>query len=263
MGEQVQTNTVALHALSSVVSSIEEKITSLINLTKPPSDPSSSSPMVGKRSQQGATYAQIASSICPPPNGDTAASSQKPQRPLYDDIRESNVILFGLPEEKSIVETKAVVDEVFEFLAGRPVAIKDMFRLGKFRQSANPRPLLVKLSAIWDRKLLLVRKKNLREFRIGRLFLREDVPPDHRLRQRKSRPPNGDVVPPPTDSNDHVTQGASATSVTVAPANAPSLLQSSRARFSSPSHLISLTDSCSSSSTLSSATVVQDAADPV
>ena len=126
--------------------------------------------MVGNRSQQGATYAQIASSICPPPNSDTSASSQKP---LYDDIRESNVILFGLPEEKSIVETKA------------------------------------------------------------------------------------------TNSNDHVTQGASATSVTVAPANAPSSLQSSHVHFSSPSHLISLTDSCSSSSTLSSATVVQDASDPV
>ena len=163
VGEQVQTN---ILALSSVVSSIEEKITSL---TKPPSDPSSSSPMVGKRTQQGATYAQIAFSICPPPNSDTSASSQKPQRPLYDDIRESNVILFGLPEEKSIVETKAVVDEVFEFLAGRPVAIKDIFRLGKFRQSANPCPLLVKLSAIWDRKLLLVQKKNLCEFSIGRL----------------------------------------------------------------------------------------------
>ena len=121
----------------------------------------------------------------------------------------------------------------------------------------------MKLSAVWDRKPLLVRKKNLRDFRIGRLFLREDVPPDHRLRQRKSRPPNGDVMPPPTNSNDHVTQGALATSVTVAPANAPSSLQSSHVHFSSPSHLISLTDSCSSSSTLSSATVVQDAADPV
>ena len=33
--------------------------------------------------------------------------------------------------------------------------------------------------------MLLLRKSNLRDFRIGRLFLREDVPPDHKLRQRK------------------------------------------------------------------------------
>ena len=88
-------------------------------------------------------------------------------------------------EGKSIIESKAVVDE---FLAGRQVSISDIFRLGKYTQSDRPRPLLVKLSAVWDRKLLLSQKKNLREFRIRRLFLREDVPPENRLRQRRSRP---------------------------------------------------------------------------
>ena len=44
---------------------------------------------------------------------------------------------------------------------------------------------MVKLSSAWDRKLLLLRKSTLRDFRIGRLFLREDVPPDHKFRQRK------------------------------------------------------------------------------
>ena len=33
--------------------------------------------------------------------------------------REANVILFGLPETKSIVESKIIVDEIFEFLAGK------------------------------------------------------------------------------------------------------------------------------------------------
>jgi hypothetical protein len=50
---------------------------------------------------------------------------------------------------------------------------------------ARPRPILVKLSTAWDRKLILLRKSNLHEFRIRHLFLREDVPPDHMLRQRK------------------------------------------------------------------------------
>jgi len=61
-----------------------------------------------------------------------------------------------VPEQKSIIETKAIVDEVFEFLAGKSVLIKDIFRLGKYSSSSRPRPLLIKLSAIWDQKLFLV-----------------------------------------------------------------------------------------------------------
>ena len=61
--------------------------------------------------------------------------------------RECNVILFGLPENNSIVETKSEIDEVFEFLVGKSVPIKDLFRLGKPTQSLRPCPLLIKLSA--------------------------------------------------------------------------------------------------------------------
>ena len=34
----------------------------------------------------------------------------------FQDSQESNVVLFGVPENQSIVEVKSVVDEVFEFL---------------------------------------------------------------------------------------------------------------------------------------------------
>ena len=108
---------------------------------------------------------------------------QLPQQPR-DLNRASNVILFGVPEGKSIIESKAVLDEIFEFLAGKPIAINDILRLGKFAQSSRPRPLLVKLSAIWDRKLLLSQRRNRREFMIRRLNLREYVPPESKLRQK-------------------------------------------------------------------------------
>ena len=52
--------------------------------------------------------------------------------------------------------------------------------------------LLIKLSTGWDRKLILLRKRDLRNFRIKRLFLREDVAPGHKLRQRQSAPPPQD-----------------------------------------------------------------------
>ena len=45
-----------------------------------------------------------------------------------------------------------------------------------------PRPVLIELTTQWDRKLILLRKSNLRTFRIPRLLLREDVPPGHKLR---------------------------------------------------------------------------------
>ena len=61
-----------------------------------------------------------------------------------------------------------------------------MFRLGWKSQSSSspPRPLLIKLCTALDRKLIVLRKKKLRGFHIKRLFLREDVAPDHILRQR-------------------------------------------------------------------------------
>ena len=68
--------------------------------------------------------------------------------------RECNVILFGLPENQTIVEAKGVVDEMFDFLIGKQVQIKDILRLGRFRSpaspSSRPRPLLIKLCTVWD-----------------------------------------------------------------------------------------------------------------
>ena len=64
-----------------------------------------------------------------------------------------------------------------------------MFRLGKFISktitSSRPRPVLIKLCIAWDWKLVLLHKSSLKDFHIKRLFLREDVPPEHKLRVRK------------------------------------------------------------------------------
>ena len=81
--------------------------------------------------------------------------------------------LFGLPESRSIIDLKKTVDEIFEFLAEKPVQIKDLFSLGKRNPSPSPgaRPRPVLLCATWDRRL---RKKNLQQFRLKGLFLRAD-----------------------------------------------------------------------------------------
>ena len=60
--------------------------------------------------------------------------------------------------------------------------------------SSHPRPILIKLSSAWDRKLVLLCKSTLRNFRIKQLFLREDVSPDHQLRKGKPNAPTN--IPP-------------------------------------------------------------------
>ena len=82
----------------------------------------------GEILQESVFYAKVASTL-PPANNVSLVQSQQ-TRPPWDDIRVSNVVHFGLPEGTSIFESRAVVDEMFEFMADRPVTIKDIFRLG-------------------------------------------------------------------------------------------------------------------------------------
>ena len=83
------------------------------------------------------------------------------------------------------------MDEILEFLARKPIPVKDVFRLGRYDRTSSGsqssrwlRPVLVKLTTQWDRKLILLRKSNLRSFKISRLFLREGVPLDHKFRTK-------------------------------------------------------------------------------
>ena len=103
---------------------------------------------------------------------------------------------FGLPESRSIVDTKESVDVMLQFLAGKPVLVKDLFRLGKYAQNSRhrPRPVLIKLTTPWNRRLILLRKSN---YAIPRLFVHEDVAPEHKLCQRKPK----EVAPSATGSS--------------------------------------------------------------
>ena len=118
----------------------------------------------------------------------------------FDLQRRGNLILFGLPEQGSLVETKSAVDEVLESLVGRQFPVKDLVRLGKLKtQSGGPQtpqhpwPVLVKFSSAWDRRLVLISKRKLKEYSIGRLFIREDLFPQVRL-ERKKPPISTDIA---------------------------------------------------------------------
>ena len=190
--EQVHQNTEILQSLVAQVESLERKL--------PPSSPCASPP----------SFAQVASSqAVPTPTHPAPLKSQSVHDSSISDSRACNLVLFGLAENDSILQLKSEIDEVLEFLAGKPVAVSDVFRLGRYSASAKrPRPVLIKLATAWDRKVILLHKRNLKGFSTSRLFLREDVPPDHKLRQK--RPSLDTAVQPP-----------SAPSVALEPSNPP------------------------------------------
>ncbi len=118
--------------------------------------------------------------------------------------RRSNIILFGVPEDKDI----SVVADVLQAAAGSKVPIKDTFRLGKKAppsqtisgagspsalppsgspspRSSRPRPILVKLSCPWDRRIILANKKKLSVIEgMERYFLQPDLSVEERKKRK-------------------------------------------------------------------------------
>ena len=79
-------------------------------------------------------------------------------RPTAKYDRSNNVILFGLPESSLLDTTKSAIDDLSTFLIGKTINVVDAFRLGRKSELNNtrPRPLLIKVDNVWDRRLLPV-----------------------------------------------------------------------------------------------------------
>ena len=154
MAEQVESNSQALKSLSSVIERLEEKLSNFL-LSGSPSHTATGS-------QPGMSCAAAAYSSPPPETSKSPPVIVRKNSVSHSSSandRSCNVVLFGLPERRSLVESKKVVDEILEFLSGKSIQIKDMFRLGKFisqTTSSRPRPVLIKLCTAWDRKLVLL-----------------------------------------------------------------------------------------------------------
>ena len=180
VAEQVNLNSRSLDMLTTSVKDLECKLSSLFSSISSAGD-KANDPSTATSAMYAASFLPPSTSLMKPTGRSTGSSTSK-----FDD-RVLNLILFGLPESRSIIDLKKTVDEIFEFLAEKPVQIKDLFRLGKRNPSpspgARPRPVLIKVCATWDRRVLLLCKKNVQQFRLKGLFLRANVPPEHRLRQ--------------------------------------------------------------------------------
>jgi hypothetical protein len=78
--------------------------------------------------------------------------------------RAANIIVFGLDENKSSSAWNAVLSKALQHVAGRPIEIADAFRIGKFNPTQDrPRPIIVKLRNVWDRRIVLSNARKLSE----------------------------------------------------------------------------------------------------
>ena len=163
---------------------------------------------------QVASLEKMLSSLCPPSQVSASLSYAKaaslqpakvlppPSPPLELGLR---ILLNSLVHEIVILfflgflfhlELKSDIDELLQYLTRKSVNINDVFRLGKYSASSSKRPwpILIKLATAWDHKIILLQKCILRDNETHRLFLREDVPPDHRFRQKAEHPSPKDKV---------------------------------------------------------------------
>ncbi len=107
------------------------------------------------------------------------AGKSKPEAMPLD--RSRNVIVFGVPESKSLLETELLVSRAFEFAVGRRIELADCFRLGRYnKHHEKSRPLLVKLASVWDRRLLLSSKYKLKSFSEAIVYVHEYQAPAKR-----------------------------------------------------------------------------------
>jgi hypothetical protein len=106
------------------------------------------------------------------------------RREDYD--RSSNIIIFGVPEDRDISIWRRKIDDILQFVCGRPVDLVDVLRLGRFR-SDKTRPILVKLRVAWDKRLLLSNCFKLKQYGQKGVFLSADEPPEVRRKQTFDR----------------------------------------------------------------------------
>ena len=72
----------------------------------------------------------------------------------------------------------------------------DLFRLSRLNKPTSqvasseaptrPRPVLLKVPSAWDRRLILSTVRKLRDYTLKRIYIREDLSSDERLKRREA-----------------------------------------------------------------------------
>ena len=186
VSEQVQDNTKALLSLTLVVNSIEKKMSSFFETSASTFPPQNTIPDSQAPLSYSAAVTEGAQVELHLPNPREATYRPQMRRDAFtvdSNDRYSNLLVFGL-----LMETKEKVGNILTYLTGITIGVRDLFRIGRFKKEAEhtSRPVLVKLSSAWDRKVVLLYKRKFKNYHISRLFLREDLAPE--LRKRPVHP---------------------------------------------------------------------------
>jgi hypothetical protein len=81
-----------------------------------------------------------------------------------DDIdRTRNIIVSGIPEDRDRDIWMNTVKRALGVSAGRAIAIEDAFRIGGHFSPTRKRPILVRLSSVWDRRVVVSSARKLAE----------------------------------------------------------------------------------------------------
>ena len=75
------------------------------------------------------------------------------------------------------------VDDILTFVTGRSIKVTDSFRLGRFTEGNKNRPVLVKLKSEWDKRVILAKSYQLKNYATRGIF----VAPDETLEERRKR----------------------------------------------------------------------------
>jgi len=88
------------------------------------------------------------------------------------DNRALNLVLFGVPEDRVDTVWRKTVDDALRFVHGTEVDVTDLCRVVRFVQGKT-RPVVVKLRSSWDKRIILMNCRKLKDFAI-RIFITAD-----------------------------------------------------------------------------------------
>lgn len=110
-------------------------------------------------------------------------TSKPAQTKSSDQPRDKNVVVFGVAE---VPDWRGKLADVINFTAGRDITVSDAFRVGRVGTGTDkPRPIIVKLCNVWDRRLVLSNCRMLSTCTnyMSKVFITADEPLEERRKK--------------------------------------------------------------------------------
>ena len=96
------------------------------------------------------------------------------------------MVVFGVPEDRDDTVWQRMVNDALRHVTNHPVDVADVLRLGRY-DSNKKRPVLVKLKAFWDKRLIRSNCNKLKQFSQRGIFIASDEPLEVRRKQTLDR----------------------------------------------------------------------------